>query len=129
MTEDSLFLPGLSPVDGKPVRVAFDSGLRSSDGGVLLLREIDGEARDRRPAGGLHPRKAAAPALSTRRLRFHGFAIAAGYEDASCVGDFRPNSSSRTASTLNSLLNLCRLPIRHLLPDNNPVQNCPGNPG
>jgi hypothetical protein len=41
MTEDTLFLPGLSPVDGKHVRVAFDGGLQSSDGGVLLLREVD----------------------------------------------------------------------------------------
>jgi hypothetical protein len=30
---------------------------------------------------------------------------------------------------LNSLPNLCRVPIRHLLWDNNPVQKCPENPG
>ena len=41
MTEDMLFLPGLSPVAGKQVQVAFEGGLQSSDGGVLLLREVD----------------------------------------------------------------------------------------
>jgi len=37
MTEDAPFLPGLSPVGGKPVHVAFDGGRMSSDAGVLLL--------------------------------------------------------------------------------------------
>jgi len=98
MTEDRLFLPGLSPVDGRPVQVAFDGGLQSSDGGVLLAREIDGEARDRRPAGGLHPRTAAEPAFSTRRLRFHSFAIAAGYEDAGVRRDSAGAKAATPAS-------------------------------
>jgi hypothetical protein len=41
MTEDALFLPGSSPVVGKPVHVAFDGGRLSSDAGVLLLAEIE----------------------------------------------------------------------------------------
>jgi hypothetical protein len=41
MMEDTLFLPGLSAVDGKQVQVAFAGGPQSSDGGVLLLREVD----------------------------------------------------------------------------------------
>ena len=41
MTEDSLFLPGLSPVEGLDVHARFDGGALSSDGGVLLLREIE----------------------------------------------------------------------------------------
>jgi hypothetical protein len=41
MTEDAPFLPGLSPVAGKPVHVAFDGGRMSSDAGVLLLAEIE----------------------------------------------------------------------------------------
>jgi hypothetical protein len=85
MTEDTLFLPGLSPVDGKHVRVAFDGGLQSSDGGVLLLREVDRRlglaerlARcipDWRDAGSIEHEIA-------EMLRFRIFAIAAGYEDA-----------------------------------------------
>ena len=34
-------LPGLSPVSGKTVVAKFDGGLLSSDGGILVLREIE----------------------------------------------------------------------------------------
>jgi hypothetical protein len=34
-------LPGLSPVCGKAIAALVDSGLLSSDGGVLMLREIE----------------------------------------------------------------------------------------
>ena len=41
MVEHALFLPGLSPVGGKPVHVAFDGGRLTSDAGVLVLAEIE----------------------------------------------------------------------------------------
>ena len=42
MAEDAPALPpGPSPVAGKPVHVAFDGGRLTSDGGVLVLAEID----------------------------------------------------------------------------------------
>ena len=41
MTEATLFLPGLSPVGGKEITATFDGGQLSSDGGVLILREIE----------------------------------------------------------------------------------------
>ncbi len=41
MNETTPYLPGLSPVAGKDVRARFDGGRLSSDGGVLLLREIE----------------------------------------------------------------------------------------
>jgi len=85
MTKDTLFLPGLSPVAGKQVQVAFEGGLQSSDGGVLLLREVDRRL-------GLAERLAACipdwrdPECISHgiadMLRFRMFAIAAGYEDA-----------------------------------------------
>jgi len=85
MTEDTLFLPGLSPVEGKRLQVAFAGGLQSSDGGVLLLREVDRRL-------GLAARLAACipdwrdpESIShaiADMLRFRMFAIAAGYEDA-----------------------------------------------
>ena len=34
-------LPGLSPVGGKPVIARFDGGHLSSDGGLLVLREVE----------------------------------------------------------------------------------------
>ena len=41
MAEHAPFLPGLSPVGGKPVHVAFDGGRLTSDAGVLVLAEIE----------------------------------------------------------------------------------------
>jgi hypothetical protein len=34
-------LPGLSPIGGKPVIARFDGGHLSSDGGLLVLREVE----------------------------------------------------------------------------------------
>jgi hypothetical protein len=34
------FLPSLSPVEGKPLTATFNAGRLSSDGGVIVLREI-----------------------------------------------------------------------------------------
>jgi hypothetical protein len=41
MADDAPFLPGLSPVAGKPVHIAFDGGRLTSDGGILILAEIE----------------------------------------------------------------------------------------
>ena len=38
-------LPGLSPVSSKTVVVNFDGGLLSSDGGILVLREVEQRLR------------------------------------------------------------------------------------
>ncbi len=38
-------LPVLSPVSGKTVVVKFDGGLLSSDGGILVLREVEQRLR------------------------------------------------------------------------------------
>ena len=40
MNDPTLPLPGLSPAGGKTVVVKFDGGLLSSDGGVVILREV-----------------------------------------------------------------------------------------
>jgi Transposase DDE domain group 1 len=85
MEEHTGYLPGLSPVEGKQVQAAFDGGMLSSDGGVLLLREVERtlgiadrlaaclpDARD--PARIDH--------TVAEMIRFRVLAIAAGYEDA-----------------------------------------------
>ena len=41
MVEDAPLLPGLSPIVGKAVHVAFDGGRLTSDAGVLVLSEIE----------------------------------------------------------------------------------------
>jgi Transposase DDE domain group 1 len=77
-------LPGLSPVGGKPVIARFDGGHLSSDGGLLVLREVE---RRLDVAGRL------AACLTDPRdpdrivhgldeiIRFRLLMIAAGYED------------------------------------------------
>lgn len=41
MSKDSLFLPDLSPIERHDIHASFDGGSLSSDGGVLLLRELE----------------------------------------------------------------------------------------
>jgi hypothetical protein len=85
MNEHSEYLPGLSPVDRRHVKVAFDGGLLSSDGGVLLLREAERKLGiAARLAGCLEDRRdpARIDHTLTDMLRFRMLAIAAGYEDA-----------------------------------------------
>ncbi len=84
MNETIPYLPGLSPVAGKELHARFDGGRLSSDGGVLLLREIENGL-------GLAERlsscmKDARDPLSTTHtqadmIRARMFAIACGYED------------------------------------------------
>src|SRR6266851_2336668 len=42
MVDPTPLLPGLSPVQGRAVVARFDGGRLSSDGGLLMLREIEG---------------------------------------------------------------------------------------
>ena len=84
MNDPMLPLPGLSPVSGKTVVAKFDGGLLSSDGGILLLREVEQRLRvaDRLAGCMVDPR---APDLITHTLaeiiRFRLLMIGAGYED------------------------------------------------
>jgi len=84
MKDATSFLPGLSPVEGKLLIATFSAGRLSSDGGILVLREIalklglaeviTGPLRDDRdPTRVVHSYSEMAMA----RMR----AIAAGYED------------------------------------------------
>jgi hypothetical protein len=85
MADDAPFLPGLSPVAGTPVQVTFDAGRLSSDGGVLVLAEIERRL-------GIAERLARCiedPRASDRvqhglaeMIRFRALLIAAGYADA-----------------------------------------------
>jgi len=85
MDEDSLLPFSLPAVCRKKVSVAFDGGLLSSDGGVMVLRDVErrlgladrlaGCLRDRRD-----PARIDHDLVALLRLRM--FLIAAGYEDA-----------------------------------------------
>jgi Transposase DDE domain group 1 len=84
MVDATPFLPGLSPVQGKPVVARFDGGRLSSEGGLLALREIEHRLgiADRLAACLKDPRM---PEKVVHRLaqiiRFRLLMIAAGYED------------------------------------------------
>ena len=77
-------LPSLSPVAGKEIVARFDGGRLSSDGGLLVLREIERRLKvaDRLAACIDDPR---APGSTVHPLagiiRFRMLMIAAGYED------------------------------------------------
>ena len=82
--EATAILPGLSPVAGKEIVARFDGGRLSSDGGLLVLREIERRLKvaDRLAACIDDPR---APGSTVHPLadiiRFRMLMIAAGYED------------------------------------------------
>ena len=101
MTDDSLLPFHLPAVQRKKVTAAFDGGLISSDGGLVLLRETErrlslaetlaGCIRDRRnPALVVHSLAA--------MLRFRMLAIACGYEDADDCDALRADPLFKLAS-------------------------------
>ena len=101
MTDDSLLPFDVPAVQRKKVSAAFDGGLISSDGGLVLLREAErslglaetlaGFIRDRRnQAQVVHPLSA--------MLRFRMLAIACGYEDADDCDALRADPVFKLAS-------------------------------
>ena len=104
MTDPMLPLPGLSPVSGKSVVAKFDGGLLSSDGGVLLLREVEQCLRvaERLAACIDDPR---APDQITHTLaeiiRFRLLMIGAGYEDGNDASSLRSDPMFKMALDLS----------------------------
>ena len=101
MTDDSVLPFDLPSVQRKKVSAAFDGGLISSDGSLVLLRETErhlglaetlaGCIRDRRnQAQVVHSLSA--------MLRFRMFAIACGYEDADDCDALRTDPLFKLAS-------------------------------
>ena len=103
MTDLMPALPGLSPVAGKSVVAKFDGGRLSSDGGLLLLREVEQRLRvaDRLAACIKDPR---APDQITHSLadiiRFRLMMIAAGYEDGNDASSLRSDPVFKMALDL-----------------------------
>src|ERR1700680_1282604 len=100
MNDPMLPLPGLSPVSGKTIVAKFDGGLLSSDGGILVLREVEQSPRvsDRMAACIKDPR---APDQITHTLadiiRFRLLMIAAGYEDGNDASSLRSDPMFKMA--------------------------------
>ena len=103
MNDPMLPLPGLSPVSGKTIVAKFDGGLLSSDGGILVLREVEQRLRvaDRMAACIEDPR---VPDQITHTLadiiRFRLLMIAAGYEDGNDASSLRGDPMFKMALDL-----------------------------
>ena len=104
MNDPTLPLPGLSPVSGKTIVAKFDGGLLSSDGGILVLREVEQRLRvaDRMAACIEDPR---APDQITHTLadiiRFRLLMISAGYEDGADAHSLRSDPMFKLALDLS----------------------------
>jgi hypothetical protein len=100
MDDPTLPLPGLSPVSGKPIQGRFDGGMLSSDGGILVLREVEQRL-------GVAERLAACiddPRLQEQvvhslddMIRFRLMMIAAGYEDGNDASSLRADPAFKLA--------------------------------
>jgi hypothetical protein len=120
MADDAPFLPGLSPVAGKPVQVTFDGGRLTSDGGVLLLAEIERRFKiAERLARCLEDPRSPDRVRHglAEMIRFRTLLIAAGYEDASDCDALRVDPAFKmavgrqpeTGADLCSQPTMCRL--------------------
>jgi hypothetical protein len=104
MFDSMLPLPGLSRVSGKTIVAKFDGGLLSSDGGILVLREIEQRLRvaDRLASCIVDPR---APDQITHTLaeiiRFRLLMIGAGYEDGNDASSLRVDPMFKMALDLS----------------------------
>jgi hypothetical protein len=90
MVDLTLTLPGLSPVRSKPLDVRFDGGVLSSDGGLLLFREVEERLRlADRLAGCLSDPRNPVDHTLAEIIRFRMLAIVAGYEDGNDCNTLR----------------------------------------
>ena len=129
MVDTTPFLPGLSLVQGKAVVARFDGGRLSSEGGLLVLREVERRLglADRLAACLKDPR---APEKVVHRLteiiRFRMLMIAAGYEDGNDADTLRRDSMFKLAlDRLPSDEELCSQSVLGLDPGISRLENLP----
>ena len=95
-----LFLPGLLPVENLDIHARFDGGALSSDGGVLVLREIENGLKFADAlAGCLHDGRDPARTIHSQAtmIRERMFAIACGYEDCDDLDELRHDPAFKMA--------------------------------
>jgi len=107
-------LPGLSPVGGKPVIARFDGGHLSSDGGLLVLREVERrlDVDGRLAACIADPRDPDRVVHGLDEIiRFRLLMIAAGYEDGNDADRLRTDPMFKLAmARLEGETALCSQP-------------------
>jgi DDE family transposase len=129
MVDSTLPLPGLSPVAGKELVARFDGGRLSSDGGLLVLREIERrlEVADRLAACIDDPRDPGSTVHPVADIiRFRMLMIAAGYEDGNDATGLRTDplfklalervGSDRDLCSQSTISRLENLPDARTLP-------------
>ena len=100
MLETSPLLPGLSPVGAKMLTATFDGGRLSSDGGLVVVREIERRLELAETMAGCLPD---ARDLTRVRhsysdmIRARVFAICAGYEDCDDLDTLRADPAFKIA--------------------------------
>lgn len=111
MVDPTLPLPGLSSVAGKEIVARFDGGQLSSDGGLLVLREIEQRLKvaERLAACIDDPRDPASTVHTIADIiRFRLLMIAAGYEDGNDATGLRHDPVFKMAlERLPSARELC----------------------
>ena len=107
-------LPGLSPIGGKPVIARFDGGHLSSDGGLLVLREVEQrlDVAGRLAACITDPRDPERVVHGLDEIiRFRLLMIAAGYEDRNDADRLRTDPMFKLAmARLEDETALCSQP-------------------
>ena len=98
--EATAILPSLSPIRGRAIEARFDGALMSSDGGLLVLREVEqrlGIAK--RLAACIHDPRAPERILHglDEIIRFRMLMIAAGYEDGNDADSLRTDPMFKLA--------------------------------
>lgn len=109
-------LPGLSPICGQPIEAHFDGGLMSSDGGLLVLRQIERRLGivERLASRRSDPRAPERIAHTLDEIiRFRMLMIAAGYEDGNDANSLRSDPLFKLA--MDRLAMLPVGPLRHAL--------------
>jgi hypothetical protein len=107
MAESNELLPGFPTVCGKPVHVTFDGGRLTSDGGVVLLAQIEQHLglAERLAKCIEDPRDPAAVQHTiSEMIRFRMLLIAAGYPDGNdCetrISQMKPQSGCTSRPNL-----------------------------
>ncbi len=100
MTDTTAFLPGLSPIENHKIHARFDGGALSSDGGVLVLRELERQLKFADMiAGCMTDKRDPASIVHTQldMIRERMFAICCGHEDCNDMDTLRHDPALKMA--------------------------------
>jgi len=100
MTDHTPVLPGLSPVENREILARFDGGALSSNGGVVVLRELELQLRfSDMLAGCMNDKRDQNSITHTLRdmIRERMFAICCGHEDCNDLNILRDDPALKMA--------------------------------